>query len=132
MALASFADPDDRPRRMTIVNRSEQRLAHLQAVHDKLDTDIAFQYLVHEDPRQNDAAMENLPPGSVVINATGMGKDLSGSPITAAGASRRGGWRGNSTTVVSSSSCTKPRRQAACTRLQVEDAGCTSARLDQL
>lgn len=85
VALASFPDHADRPRRMTIVNRSHQRLAHLRDVHDKLETEIEFRYQVHEDPEQNDQAMRQLPPGSVVINATGMGKDLPGSPITDAG-----------------------------------------------
>src|SRR5690606_5507714 len=82
MALASFPDSVDRPRRMTIVNRSESRLAHLREVHASLSSDIEFQYLVHADPRQNDRLMADLPPGSVVINATGMGKDLPGSPIS--------------------------------------------------
>src|SRR5690606_34285437 len=40
---------------------------------------------------QNDEAMGNLPGGSVVINATGMGKDLPGSPITDAGRFPAGG-----------------------------------------
>jgi shikimate dehydrogenase len=54
-------------------------------VHAKLATDIDFTYHVHEDPRRNDALMEALPSGSMVINATGMGKDRPGSPVTDAG-----------------------------------------------
>src|SRR5690606_31316098 len=121
VALASFADANDRPARMTIVNRSEQRIPHLRAVHDKLDPDIAFEYLVHEDPLQNDAALANLPPGSVVINATGMGKDLPGSPITAAarfpshGLAWELNYRGELEFLH------QARRQAENTRLHVED-----------
>ena len=37
------------------------------------------------DPFQNDALMSKLPEGSLVINATGMGKDRPGSPISEAG-----------------------------------------------
>ncbi|MGB5843014.1 MAG: hypothetical protein WBG94_01095, partial [Anaerolineales bacterium] len=33
-------------------------------------------------PQRNDAIMEQMPPASIIINATGMGKDLPGSPIT--------------------------------------------------
>jgi shikimate 5-dehydrogenase len=33
----------------------------------------------------NDGLMANLPPYSLVINATGMGKDLPGSPVTGNG-----------------------------------------------
>ena len=58
---------------------------------DKLDTDIAFEYICNQDPARNDAIMGALPPGSIVINATGMGKDRPGSPITDAGLFPRGG-----------------------------------------
>lgn len=91
VALASFPDPADRPRRLVIVNRSEKRLAHLKEVHAKLDSDITFEYLVHEDPRANDELMAGLPAGSMVINATGMGKDLPGSPLTDEGIFPRNG-----------------------------------------
>jgi shikimate dehydrogenase len=40
---------------------------------------------LNEDPQENDRLMAELPPGSLVINATGMGKDRPGSPITGAG-----------------------------------------------
>ena len=33
-------------------------------------------------PKRNDEILFGLPPGSVVINATGMGKDTPGSPLT--------------------------------------------------
>ena len=34
------------------------------------------------EPRDNDAVLERLKPGSLVINATGLGKDAPGSPLT--------------------------------------------------
>jgi shikimate 5-dehydrogenase len=37
---------------------------------------------LNSDPRRNDELMATLPEGSLVINATGMGKDRPGSPIT--------------------------------------------------
>ena len=52
---------------------------------ETLGLDIVFDYYCQENPRLNDALMETLPPASLVINATGMGKDLPGSPITDAG-----------------------------------------------
>ena len=48
-------------------------------------TDIAFEYICNQDAARNDAIMAALPAGSIVINATGMGKDRPGSPITDAG-----------------------------------------------
>jgi shikimate dehydrogenase len=76
----------DRPARFLVVNRSLARLERLRELVRGLDTDIAFEYVLNEDPRHNDAQMARLPPGSVVINATGMGKDRPGSPVTSEGA----------------------------------------------
>jgi shikimate 5-dehydrogenase len=49
---------------------------------ESLDTDITFEYIQNADPQVNDEIMERLPGGSIVINATGMGKDTPGSPVT--------------------------------------------------
>jgi shikimate dehydrogenase len=78
-------EPGDRPQKMVIVNRSPGRLDELRRMAETLALDIQFDYHCQQDPRLNDALMEALPPASLVINATGMGKDLPGSPITAAG-----------------------------------------------
>lgn len=79
------AYPADRPKRIVVVNRSQGRLDSLQAMVESLVTDIEFVYIQNADPRKNDEIMENMPSGSLVINATGMGKDTPGSPITDAG-----------------------------------------------
>jgi shikimate 5-dehydrogenase len=81
----------DRPRRCVIVNRSVSRLDGLRAMVDTRGTDIEVVYALNADPERNDALMGELPPGSVVINATGMGKDTPGSPVTDAGLFPRDG-----------------------------------------
>jgi len=80
--VAGLPDPADRPEKFIVIQRSRPRLEKLQGIHAKLDTDIAFEYILNEDPARNDEIMASLPPGSMVINATGMGKDRPGSPIT--------------------------------------------------
>lgn len=80
--IINKADATDRPRRFTLVDLDAERLAHVQAMVAKLPTDIDFCFLQHHDPTENDALLACLPPASVVINATGMGKDRPGSPIT--------------------------------------------------
>jgi shikimate 5-dehydrogenase len=80
--LAGLPDPADRPQRFIFVQRSAPRLDRLRAIHAKLGTDIGFEYILNEDPVRTDQIMATLPPGSMVINATGMGKDRPGSPIT--------------------------------------------------
>ncbi|NIN63518.1 MAG: shikimate dehydrogenase [Anaerolineae bacterium] len=80
--VSGLPDPADRPPRFVVVQRSLPRLEKLQAIHAKLNTDIEFEYILNEDPPRNDEIMASLPPGSMVINATGMGKDRPGSPVT--------------------------------------------------
>ena len=83
--------PGDRPKRFVIVNRSPARLERLRDVVDGLKTEIAFEYECNQAPERNDAIMARMPAGSIVINATGMGKDRPGSPITDAGVFPSGG-----------------------------------------
>lgn len=75
----------DRPRRFVVVNRSLPRLERLRQMVAGLKTDIAFEYIHNEDAGRNDQLMAGMPAGSLVINATGMGKDRPGSPVTDAG-----------------------------------------------
>lgn len=80
--LANKEDKADRPDVFTLVNRSQGRLDHAEEMISKLETDISVRYIQNSDPQVNDQIMEKLPPKSIVINATGMGKDTPGSPIT--------------------------------------------------
>lgn len=80
--LAGLKDKSDRPVKFIAVNRSPGRLEALREIVAQLNTDIEFDYILNEDPVRNDAIMAQLPPGSLVINATGMGKDRPGSPVT--------------------------------------------------
>jgi len=81
-----------RPTRMTFVDRDEARLAHLRSLHDELAAGIDLAFVVNDDPRRNDRLMDALPDGSLVLNATGMGKDLPGSPVSDEGRFPRGGY----------------------------------------
>lgn len=74
--------PGDRPKHFIVVNRSSQRLERLAQMLDRLSTDIQVVPVHNSDPLKNDALMAELPEYSIVINATGMGKDTPGSPIT--------------------------------------------------
>jgi shikimate 5-dehydrogenase len=80
--LINKKDKGDRPSKFTFVNRSQGRLDHAKEMVSNLKTDIEIEYICNSDPKVNDAIMEKFPPYSVIINATGMGKDTPGSPIT--------------------------------------------------
>ncbi|NPV86986.1 MAG: shikimate dehydrogenase [Anaerolineae bacterium] len=73
----------DRPRRFVFVNRSQPRLDQARQMVQNVPTDIAVEYICcHTDPNINDGILASMPPGSLIINATGMGKDTPGSPIS--------------------------------------------------
>lgn len=81
----------DQPGKVIVVNRSQGRLDQLREMVNIQETDIVFDYLLNEDPSVNDEIMSKLPRGSIVINATGLGKDRPGSPVTNRGLFPRGG-----------------------------------------
>jgi shikimate 5-dehydrogenase len=83
--LIEKENPADRPDRFVMVNRSEPRLTKFKEMVESLETDIQFEYILNNDSNRNDEIMASIPEGSVVINATGLGKDLPGSPVTDAG-----------------------------------------------
>ena len=76
----------DRPRRIVVVNRSAPRLARLREMVERelaaKSGAIEFAFIQNSEPRRNDEVLAGLAPGSLVVNATGMGKDTPGSPLT--------------------------------------------------
>jgi len=80
--LINKKDPEDRPAKFIAVNRSPGKLDHMREMVSKYDTDIEVEYVHNSDPKVNDELMGKLPDHSIVINATGMGKDTPGSPLT--------------------------------------------------
>ncbi len=74
-------ESDDVPKHIIITNRSEKRLEEMKTIHATLESPISFTYKLCPTPEENDAVMQGLPEGSLVINATGLGKDGPGSPL---------------------------------------------------
>lgn len=72
----------DRPARVVVSNRSPGRLEHLLQVHADLGTDVPIEVVHAPVPTDNDAVLDGLSDGSFVVNATGLGKDAPGSPLT--------------------------------------------------
>jgi len=81
--LLNQKEKADRPSRFIVVNRSQGRLDRLAEMLKRLPpTDIQIEMICNQDPKINDDLMSRLPDYSIVINATGMGKDTPGSPVT--------------------------------------------------
>lgn len=74
----------NRPKRIIVSNRTQDRLDHIRSIHESLGSGIPVEYVLARTPEDNDKVMESLSPGALVINATGLGKDAPGSPLTSA------------------------------------------------
>jgi shikimate 5-dehydrogenase len=75
----------NRPSKVIVSDRSAARLEEIERIHRELDTGIPCEYVVasHADHNNdNDAVLARLSPGALVINATGLGKDAPGSPLS--------------------------------------------------
>lgn len=73
------------PQRLLVVNNYQYGLDRLRAIVEQAKSPVEVEYILNTDPLYNDRLLAALPERSLVINATGMGKDLPGSPITDAG-----------------------------------------------
>jgi shikimate dehydrogenase len=80
--LINKPNTGDRPKRFVLVNRSAGRLEGARQMVSEKTTDIQVEYICNADPQKNDEIMLAMQPHSIVINATGMGKDTPGSPVT--------------------------------------------------
>jgi shikimate 5-dehydrogenase len=112
---------DNLPRRLFITNRSPGRLHEIEEIHRKLAVKIPVEYIHTPRPEDNDRVVARLAPHSLVANATGLGKDAPGSPLTDAAVFPEHGlawdfnYRGDLHFLV------QARRQAVARHLHVED-----------
>lgn len=79
----ALAERPDAPSRITVTARTQDKLDHLRAVHRQHGTrEGLIEYIVTTTPEEADALVAAAPAGSVIANATGLGKDRPGSPLT--------------------------------------------------
>lgn len=72
----------DRPARVVVSDRSLARLHEIERMHTAWATGIPCEYVLVQTGADNDSILQGLQPGALVVNATGMGKDTPGSPLT--------------------------------------------------
>ena len=82
--LMEACAPGDRPSRIVVSNRSAPRLDEMRRIHARINPGIAVEYHLCPQPEDNDRLLAGLGPGALVVNATGLGKDAPGSPLTGA------------------------------------------------
>jgi shikimate 5-dehydrogenase len=109
------------PARILVSDRGAARLEAIRRIHAEVETDVPCDYIDAGAPGANDAVLAQLKPGSLVVNATGLGKDAPGSPLTGAARFPERGiawdlnYRGDLLFL------DQARAQQAARRLQVED-----------
>lgn len=72
----------DVPKRVIVTARREQSLEEMRAVHAEIGFSIPIEYVLAPTPAEADKFISELPEASIVINATGLGKDAPGSPTS--------------------------------------------------
>ncbi|MCU1635061.1 MAG: shikimate dehydrogenase [Cryobacterium sp.] len=77
-----LADRQDAPAAIVVTDTSQQRLDHLRAVHIRRGTpEGLLRYVLAENPEVTREVLAAAPAGSLVVNASGLGKDRPGSPL---------------------------------------------------
>ncbi|HEY0791172.1 MAG TPA: hypothetical protein VGD78_08915 [Chthoniobacterales bacterium] len=71
-----------RPRSLIVTDRSAERLEEIKRLHQAFPASTPVRYEVVTTAEDNDRLLQGLRPGSLVVNATGLGKDGPGSPIS--------------------------------------------------
>ena len=75
--------PQERqPAKIFVTNRSPTRLQEMQKIHAQMACPVPMEYCLCPVAEENDKVVGRLLPGSMVVNATGLGKDAPGSPLT--------------------------------------------------
>lgn len=71
------------PSKIVVANRSQPRLTEIEKICNELNPGcIKTEFYLTPEVGQNDEVLAKMAPGSLIINATGLGKDRPGSPLT--------------------------------------------------
>ena len=70
------------PSKIFLTDIRKSRLESIEQIYRKFDTNFPIEFHQCSEPKSNDDLAKNLKPYSLIINATGLGKDKPGSPFT--------------------------------------------------
>jgi len=73
---------DNIPSRIVVTNRSEPRLREIERIVRTLRPDVRAEFHLTPEAGDNDRVLQGIAPHSLIVNATGLGKDRPGSPLT--------------------------------------------------
>lgn len=116
-----LAEREDRPRRIVVTDTDERRLDHLREVHARRGTPAELLVTVLAEDGTTASLLATAPAGSLVVNASGLGKDRPGSPVPEGALFPRGAYVWEFNYRGSLEFLHQARAQAAERGLQVED-----------
>jgi shikimate 5-dehydrogenase len=70
------------PSRIDVTARTRERLDEMARLHERIGFDVPTRLHVTASPHEADAVVADSGERAVVVNATGLGKDRPGSPLT--------------------------------------------------
>ncbi|WP_419961246.1 shikimate dehydrogenase family protein [Psychrobacillus sp. BM2] len=73
---------NETPKRLVITDMNEKRLEEIKHILSKVNSDANVEYHLISSSEENGALLQSLADNSLIINATGLGKDRPGSPLT--------------------------------------------------
>ncbi|WP_413303531.1 shikimate dehydrogenase [Bacillus sp. 1P10SD] len=86
IAIAAYLlNPENKanvPSKIYVSNRSQPRLDSMRVIINKINPNANIEYLLAETAEDNDQILAKLVDHSLVVNATGLGKDRPGSPLS--------------------------------------------------
>jgi shikimate 5-dehydrogenase len=74
---------EQRPGTLVVTDTDAGRLEHLASIARQVGSDVPLELVRVASTDETDAVLAAQPAGSLIVNATGLGKDLPGSPIGA-------------------------------------------------
>ncbi|SDK79396.1 Shikimate 5-dehydrogenase [Cryobacterium psychrotolerans] len=78
----NLAERDDAPELIVVTDTSRERLDHLRGVHERRGTPGGLiRYVLAANPADTRDVFAAAPQGSLIVNASGLGKDRPGSPV---------------------------------------------------
>jgi len=70
------------PSKIVVSNRSKPRLTEIERIINMINPDVPAEFYLAPEPKVNDRLLEKMSEYSLIVNATGLGKDRPGSPLT--------------------------------------------------
>jgi len=86
IAICSYllkpSNGDNIPSKVIVANRSLPRLHEIERLVKEINPNVPASFIHSPDTLDNDRILAEIKPDSLIINATGLGKDRPGSPLS--------------------------------------------------